>query len=186
MLLGKVGNKSIAFINHKPFHPGNLVNLERIWLAEQQAKENEKKQKEMLERRKHEVQIEELRKTLRTKEHEQLEESKRLTETLQSNSILNTFSAKAQKDSSVGLILPNHLKRKRNERFVKNHQKKQKTRHLSASTTFKVLSKYKEDVVQNGHANVWGSYYDTSRSCWGYACCKDTQKDSICQHNKQE
>lgn len=68
MFLGKVGQKSIAFINHKPFHPGNLQNLEKVWRAEEEEAANRKAQKEALERRRNEVQIEELRDALRAKE----------------------------------------------------------------------------------------------------------------------
>jgi len=68
--MGKIGAKSAAFINHKPFHPGNLQNLEAVWIAEQKAKDLEKRQAAMQDRRKQEVQIEELRRALRLKERE--------------------------------------------------------------------------------------------------------------------
>jgi len=41
-------------------------------------------------------------------------------------------------------------------------------------------SKYPEDVFINGHTSVWGSYYDDGK--WGYACCKQTIKHSLCNN----
>ncbi|CDJ57793.1 hypothetical protein, conserved [Eimeria maxima] len=65
MWIGNIGKKSAAFINHKPFHPGNFQNQEKVWLAEQKLKEEQKKEKELEERRREEVKIEELRRALR-------------------------------------------------------------------------------------------------------------------------
>ena len=38
--------------------------------------------------------------------------------------------------------------------------------------------RYEEDVFVNGHTSVWGSYYQDGK--WGYACCHQFEKDSIC------
>eukprot|EP01071_Lankesteria_metandrocarpae_P010162 Lankesteria_metandrocarpae@DN52_c0_g1_i1.p1 len=68
MFIGKIGTKSAAFINHKPFHPGSLRNLEKVWEAEQKHEKEVKEQESMLERRRQEVLNEELRSALRKKE----------------------------------------------------------------------------------------------------------------------
>eukprot|EP01069_Polyplicarium_translucidae_P012359 Polyplicarium_translucidae@DN5121_c0_g1_i1.p1 len=68
MLMGKIGAKSAAFINHKPFHPGRLQNIEKVWIAQEKDKKERAEQEELLERRKQEVRIEELRKALRQSE----------------------------------------------------------------------------------------------------------------------
>ncbi|RMZ88496.1 hypothetical protein DV736_g4273, partial [Chaetothyriales sp. CBS 134916] len=39
-------------------------------------------------------------------------------------------------------------------------------------------SKYAEDVLQNNHTNVWGSWWRNFQ--WGYACCHSTVKNSYC------
>ena len=39
-------------------------------------------------------------------------------------------------------------------------------------------SKYEEDVFVNGHTSVWGSYFENGM--WGYACCHQLDKNSIC------
>lgn len=39
-------------------------------------------------------------------------------------------------------------------------------------------SKYQEDVNPAGHQSVWGSWFDSERQIWGFACCKATSKDA--------
>jgi len=41
-------------------------------------------------------------------------------------------------------------------------------------------SKYPEDVLINDHSSVWGSYYDKKSGKWGYACCRQLDKMSVC------
>ncbi|KAF8502257.1 pre-mRNA-splicing factor SLU7 [Russula emetica] len=44
----------------------------------------------------------------------------------------------------------------------------------------KARSKYPEDVYINNHMSVWGSWYDTASSTWGYGCCHSTVHISYC------
>jgi len=39
-------------------------------------------------------------------------------------------------------------------------------------------SKYKEDIFNNNHTSVWGSWWSNFR--WGYACCRSHVKNSYC------
>lgn len=39
-----------------------------------------------------------------------------------------------------------------------------------------------EDVFVNGHTSVWGSFFCAGQ--WGYACCKQTDRNSICTAQK--
>ena len=39
-------------------------------------------------------------------------------------------------------------------------------------------SKYPEDILQNNHTSVWGSWWRDFT--WGYACCHSTTKNSYC------
>ena len=41
-----------------------------------------------------------------------------------------------------------------------------------------VRSRYIEDVYENGHTSVWGSFYDNGE--WGYDCCRQTIKHALC------
>lgn len=39
---------------------------------------------------------------------------------------------------------------------------------------------YSEGCLVNGHAAIWGSWYDASRHRWGYACCRGVEKTAVC------
>ncbi|OQS00470.1 hypothetical protein ACHHYP_03562 [Achlya hypogyna] len=41
-------------------------------------------------------------------------------------------------------------------------------------------SKYLEDVLENNHTSVWGSWYDRAARAWGFACCHSTVRKSYC------
>lgn len=168
MLLGKVGNKSIAFINHKPFHPGNLQNLEKVWQAEEKAAEEKKRQKELLEQRNHEVQIEELRKALREKEHQQ---------SLPSKPSLFRHGLEVEDNTSGGLQKD---RRKRRGGGSDSRPKRQKVQ-IDNGKTFSVQSIYQEDVHSNGHKSVWGSFYHREEAKWGYACCQELVRSDRCR-----
>ncbi|KDN36015.1 hypothetical protein K437DRAFT_260255 [Tilletiaria anomala UBC 951] len=44
----------------------------------------------------------------------------------------------------------------------------------------KPKSKYEEDVFDQNHTAVWGSWYDLVSGQWGYGCCRSTMKGSYC------
>lgn len=44
----------------------------------------------------------------------------------------------------------------------------------------KPRSRYEEDVYENNHTSVWGSWYDMQRGVWGYQCCHSTLRRSYC------
>jgi len=41
-------------------------------------------------------------------------------------------------------------------------------------------SKCPEDILINDHSCVWASYYDRKSGKWGYACCRQLDKRSVC------
>ncbi|RMX63652.1 hypothetical protein DD238_007041 [Peronospora effusa] len=43
-----------------------------------------------------------------------------------------------------------------------------------------VRSKYIEDVFENNHTSIWGSWFDRSEMAWGYACCHSKARKSYC------
>ena len=45
-------------------------------------------------------------------------------------------------------------------------------------------SKYAEDVMEDGHSAVWGSWWDRKEGKWGYACCRATLRHCICVGEK--
>ncbi|CBQ69368.1 related to step II splicing factor SLU7 [Sporisorium reilianum SRZ2] len=41
-------------------------------------------------------------------------------------------------------------------------------------------SRWDEDVLENNHTQVWGSWYDIDTSEWGYGCCRSKVWNSYC------
>ncbi|CAO1618552.1 unnamed protein product [Sympodiomycopsis kandeliae] len=41
-------------------------------------------------------------------------------------------------------------------------------------------SRFDEDVLEQNHTLIWGSWYDLKEGTWGYACCRSTQPNSYC------
>lgn len=164
--MGKIGNKSASFINHKHFHPGNRENLEKVWLAEEKHKAELKRQKEMREKLAEEIRITELKRQLREQEDQKykqyLLEQKPVSkyEVSQSSHLIN--------NTASGLIL---TKAATETASKANASEKQK---------IVIRSRYREDVFEHGHSTVFGSYYDRASRKWGYKCCKTIDKGAKC------
>ncbi|EAK90587.1 hypothetical protein [Cryptosporidium parvum Iowa II] len=46
---------------------------------------------------------------------------------------------------------------------------------------------YEEDVFLGNHSSVWGSYYDPNVKKWGFKCCKNLKRSSVCSaYNKSK
>lgn len=43
-----------------------------------------------------------------------------------------------------------------------------------------VKSKYEEDVIPGNHSSIWGSWWDSANSRWGFACCHQCMKNAYC------
>eukprot|EP00915_Cephaloidophora_sp_WS-2016_P001497 GHVH01002104.1.p1 GENE.GHVH01002104.1~~GHVH01002104.1.p1 ORF type:complete len:298 (+),score=54.81 GHVH01002104.1:49-942(+) len=65
MHIQNIGSKSRAFINHKPFHPGNFKNVEAVWKVEEDKRQIEKQAKERAAIRAEEAKVEALKGQLR-------------------------------------------------------------------------------------------------------------------------
>ncbi|KAL2000888.1 hypothetical protein VTN02DRAFT_2515 [Thermoascus thermophilus] len=61
-----------------------------------------------------------------------------------------------------------------NERFVEYDE----TGAIKGAPKKATKSKYAEDVLNNNHTSVWGSWWHNFQ--WGYACCHSTVKNSYC------
>ncbi|KAL8441293.1 hypothetical protein Emag_007303 [Eimeria magna] len=162
MWIGKIGKKSAAFINHKPFHPGNYQNQEKVWLAEQKLKEEQKKEKELEERRREEVKIEELRRALRGEAHAALQ---------------------LQNKEESPVSPAEELRRKAREAAK---QQALQRRQLEAQQRLKQPTRstlYEEDVFVRGHTSVFGSFYSKEQQKWGFSCCGSLDRSSSCSAN---
>jgi len=49
-----------------------------------------------------------------------------------------------------------------------------------------VKSRYEEDVFDNNHTSVFGSWFEAKKGRWGYKCCKSTIKNSYCLSRDEE
>ncbi|KAL8447330.1 hypothetical protein Emed_004434 [Eimeria media] len=162
MWIGNIGKKSAAFINHKPFHPGNYQNQEKVWLAEQKLKEEQKKEKELEERRREEVKIEELRRALRGEAHAALQ---------------------LQNKEESPVSPAEELRRKAREAA---RQQALQRRQLEAQQRLKQPTRstlYEEDVFVRGHTSVFGSLYSKEQQKWGFSCCGSLDRSSTCSAN---
>lgn len=155
--LAKVGAKSAAFINHKPFHPGSKANLEKAWEAEQKESDRLKRQKDLIEQRKKEIQIDELKKAMRKVEKEK------------GNKII------------AHSIKPVHIDQPQKQNTGSKTMRKNIDKLLSSN----VASCYKEDVFPRGHSSVWGSYYNKGSGKWGFRCCQSTSRGSSCSNKSK-
>lgn len=159
MWIANIGKKSAAFINHKPFHPGNYQNQEKVWLAEQKQREEQKKEKELEERRREEVKIEELRRALRGEAQAALQLQKKEEQPVTPADELRQKAREAARQQA--------LQRKQQEA-------QQRLKQPAKSTL------YREDVFTQGHTSVFGSLYSKEEKKWGYRCCGSLEKSSAC------
>ncbi|XP_026190423.1 pre-mRNA-splicing factor SLU7 [Cyclospora cayetanensis] len=165
MWIGRIGKKSAAFINHKPFHPGNYQNQEKVWLAEQKQKEEQKKEKELEERRREEVKIEELRRALRGEAKAALQLQNKEGEVISPAEELQQKAREAARQQAL--------------------QRKQQEAHQRLKQPAK-SSLYSEDVFILGHTSVFGSYYSRGEQKWGFSCCKCLERSARCPLNQAE
>ncbi|KAL8269786.1 hypothetical protein Esti_006292 [Eimeria stiedai] len=159
MWIGKIGKKSAAFINHKPFHPGNFQNQEKVWLAEQKLNEEQKKEKELQERRREEAKIEELRRALRGEAHAALQLQNKEESPV---SPAEEFRRKAREAAKQQALQRRQL------------EAQQRLKRPTRSTL------YEEDVFVRGHTSVFGSLYSKEQQKWGFSCCGSLDRSSTC------
>jgi hypothetical protein len=169
---GRVGHKAGGFISKKFFHPTNYKNQEKLWAAIEEKKEREKRQQELMKKREEERRVEQLK----------LEMS--------GASAVGSLSAGLNVSSGGGLFQSTNAMDERNaadspeSRSVTETKRRlellrglDSTRHISRIS---IKSRYDEDVHLNGHSAVWGSHFDMTNKCWGYACCRALDKSARC------
>ncbi|PHJ23083.1 step ii splicing factor [Cystoisospora suis] len=156
MWIGKIGQKSAAFINHKPFHPANWQNQEKIWLAEQKHKEELKKQAELAERRAEELKIQELRRALYSQGTAATKPKKNSAEDGEAVRKAAVIEARKREAARAAAI---------------------RAAELRKGTVRSTL--YREDVYVGTHSQVWGSFFDRPTSRWGFACCCVCDKSEL-------
>ena len=155
---GRVGHKAGGFIAKKFFHPTNLENQEKLWLAKEGKRLEELKQKELLTQR---------------------EEEKRL-ELLRDEIFHNTGQVQSNQDFASRVA---DCKLSIEERQAVDEMKRRLNeinQNKSTDVRINVLSKFPEDVLEFGHSHVWGSWFDKEKQLWGYACCQLLDRTQHC------
>ncbi|CDR94774.1 STEP II SPLICING FACTOR SLU7 domain and N-terminal domain of CBF1 interacting co-repressor CIR containing protein, putative [Babesia bigemina] len=166
MWMGKIGNKSASFINHKHFHPGNRSNLEKVWLAEEKHKAELKRQKEMREKLAEEIRMTQLKRQLREQEDQRYKEY--LLEQRPPSKYQVPAAGSKLDGSEAGLII------------TKPATEAQPRSRDAASHKLVIRSSYREDVHECGHSSVYGSFYDRATGQWGYRCCGSLKRGAAC------
>ncbi|KAK2197656.1 bifunctional Pre-mRNA-splicing factor SLU7/CBF1-interacting co-repressor CIR [Babesia duncani] len=172
MWMGKIGNKSAAFINHKHFHPGSIKNMERVWLAEEKHKAELKRQKEMREKREEEVKIAEIRKQIR--EQEELKRNEFMREARSNASHTHDISESRLANVEGGIVITKSS----------DSSKSQTNGTTTVMEKPVIRSMYPEDVYEKGHTSIFGSYYDMETGKWGYKCCMQLKRQTYCTSEK--
>uniref|UniRef100_A0A0G4F4V1 Pre-mRNA-splicing factor SLU7 n=1 Tax=Chromera velia CCMP2878 TaxID=1169474 RepID=A0A0G4F4V1_9ALVE len=163
----RIGGKSAAFINHKPFHPGNRQNMEKKWIAEQKKEREEREQKARLEVREKEMKIERLRMAMRLREAEE-----------------QLANADPELIKRLEKKLHGGEEAQQRKKFHRPNPQAQSSSDKSAPVP-RVRSKYAEDVHPQNHSSVWGSWFDRETSSWGYSCCKQTVRSEPCSASSE-
>ena len=170
---GRVGHKAGGFISKKFFHPSNFKNQEKLWQAIEAKKEQEKRQEELMKKREEERRIEQLKQEMYGGAN-----SSEFTQALSSNRpglIVHKPTA------DIGL---SHEKKHAVSETRKRLEKVNKDeRSASSPMRISVSSRYPEDVLERGHSEIWGSYFDLNSQSWGYACCRSLERDVECSHS---
>jgi hypothetical protein len=169
---GRVGHKAGGFISKKFFHPSNFKNQEKLWQAIETKKEQEKRQEELMKKREEERRIEQLKQEMYggsgSSEFRQAVASNR------GGLILHTQSGQSTQTTEQRQAAAET--RKRLEMVSRDIQSNGEAR-------IAIKSRYPEDVLEKGHTEVWGSFFDSTKATWGYACCKSLDRDCYCPHS---
>lgn len=176
MWLGKIGAKSAAFINHKPFHPGTFENLERVWLAEEKHRQEQQRQNELQERRLEEKKIHELRLALNSQRNSSNVNFKG------TNGKFNDNQRISPETNSLEDFLKSSGRRKNKRRLRETKDSGGHTEAQNGKERDKPLicSRYQEDVLVGHHTRIFGSFFCLETHKWGYDCCKVTDRNGSC------
>ena len=168
---GRVGHKAGGFISKKFFHPSNFKNQEKLWAAIEAKNEEEKRQGELLKKREEERRIELLKQEMYSST------GKSMSSSATGGGLFSNVALPVSVESSS---IPVHEKLAITETKRRLDQLRASS---GASSRMCIRSQYAEDVYENDHTSVWGSYFDLDTKQWGYACCKITDRDRSCVHS---
>lgn len=102
----------------------------------------------------------------------QYEEKKKALELEKKRKILDKYGGQAHLEAP-----PKELLLAQSESYVEYSRDGRVVKGLERAP---VRSKYVEDVLENNHTSIWGSWYDRRERSWGYACCHSKVRKSYC------
>lgn len=165
---GRVGHKAAGFISKKFFHPSNYKNQEKLWAAIEAKKEEEKRQEELSKKREEERRVELLMREMKTS----------------GSGSASDIRAGLQMMGASNINIPSDTLTHEEKESIAETKRRLALLQTSAAVAepirINVKSRYPEDVHENGHLEIWGSFFDLQTKRWGYACCKSTERGSRC------
>eukprot|EP00931_Biecheleriopsis_adriatica_P057161 TRINITY_DN338_c1_g1_i1.p1 TRINITY_DN338_c1_g1~~TRINITY_DN338_c1_g1_i1.p1 ORF type:complete len:345 (+),score=96.88 TRINITY_DN338_c1_g1_i1:89-1036(+) len=189
----RVGGKAGGFINKKFFHPSSIRNQEKLWQAQTADERERKRQIELQKRRDEERQVEELRKQMYLSGQgssagflTSAQEEKAATSHLNSDQKSELKSA-IQEQQKRKAMLKQQAADKLQASPDDDSDEEDAAPVGGAGDDRKLAkSKYKEDIHEQGHNTVWGSWYSVDDKRWGFRCCKLQERDATCPLFREE
>lgn len=105
----------------------------------------------------------------------EFEAKKKKLEALKKQRIVDKYGSDSTTSSSK--TMPKEMLYAQNETYVEYARD---GRVLKGGEVRTQQSKYVEDVLEQNHTCIWGSWYDTQEHQWGYACCHSKIRKSYC------
>ena len=110
--------------------------------------------------------------TVNELQYKQFQQAKGQLRDRNKESILERYGGAEHFDS-----VPRELREGQTENYVEYSRT---GKVIKGQERAKQKSKYEEDVLDQNHTAVWGSWYDMQSGQWGYGCCRNTMKGSYC------
>lgn len=110
--------------------------------------------------------------TVNELQYKQFQQAKEQLRDRNKESILERYGGAEHFDS-----VPRELREGQTENYVEYSRT---GKVIKGQERAKQKSKYEEDVLDQNHTAVWGSWYDLQTGQWGYGCCRNTMKGSYC------
>ena len=174
--IGRVGHKAGGFISKKFFHPSNFKNQEKLWIAQEAMREQEKRQEELMKKREDERRVELLKKEMQSAASGGVNDSPGLH--------LETASVSKPQSERINVLQENVGLRQEEKQSLSETKRRLELLNRDRSTAgllnIEIKSRYEEDVFVKGHTSVFGSWFDLESNKWGYRCCKITSHEERC------
>ncbi|CAO1615663.1 unnamed protein product [Jaminaea pallidilutea] len=110
--------------------------------------------------------------TVNEKQFREFQDKKEKLRQTTKGSILDKYGGAEHFDS-----VPKELLSGQSENYIEYSRSGQV---IKGQERAKAKSRFEEDVYDQNHVAIWGSWYDLSTGSWGYKCCHSTIPNSYC------